>query len=355
MVFLNRIKGLMLPTVALCTALFGSVTAHAEGEAGIISLRGQGHFYVGGETYEVAGNPMAGPFGAPGLAMKNQMYVGYQLAADRQHPYPLILVHGGGGQAADWFSTPDGRDGWRDYFLAAGFDVYWIDRPGYGRSPTSADYGELGPNTSSGLIKFLATAENWPGDLDDVNDQSILNWLASSPPGPYAGNDIAAEDLSLLLDRIGPSIIITHSAGGPTGWMAADDNPDNVAGIIAIEAAGSNMLADDMRSSMTFSPALATNFSGVAAADGCMMQAQGSVSQLSSLAGKPVAMVGSQQGLTQALGMECATNILTQAGVDASFVFLPDLGLVGNGHFMMAETNSGEIVEVIIDLAIEME
>lgn len=76
MVFLNRIKGLMLPTVALCTALFGSVTAHAEGEAGIISLRGQGHFYVGGETYEVAGNPMAGPFGAPGLAMKNQMYVG---------------------------------------------------------------------------------------------------------------------------------------------------------------------------------------------------------------------------------------------------------------------------------------
>ena len=66
-------------------------------------------------------------------------------------------------------------------------------------------------------------------------------------------------------------------------------------------------------------------------------------------------MVGSQQGLTQALGMQCATNILAQAGVDASFVYLPDLGLVGNGHFMMAETNSGEIVEVIIDLAIEME
>lgn len=355
MVFFNRIKGLFLPVLALTTALFGTVTANAEGEAGIISLRGQGHFYVGGETYEVAGNPNAGPFGAPGLAMKNQMYVGYQLAANPQHPYPLILVHGGGGQAADWFSTPDGRDGWRDYFLAAGFDVYWIDRPGYGRSPTSADYGDLGPNTSSGLINFLATADNWPGDLSDANDQSILNWLASSPPGPYAGNDIAAEDLSLLLDRLGPSIIITHSAGGPTGWLAADDNPDNVVGIIAIEAAGSNLLGDDIRTSMSFSPALPANFSGVDAGNGCMMQAQGSVSQLSSLAGKPVAMVGSQQGLTQILGLECATSVLTQAGADASFVYLPDLGLVGNGHFMMAETNNGEIVEVIIDLAAEME
>lgn len=355
MVFTKNKNSLILAVMGLFVAVFSSVSAFAEGEAGIISLRGQGHFYVGGETYEVTGNPAAGPFGAAGLAMKNQMYVGYQLAADPQHPYPLILVHGGGGQAADWFSTPDGRDGWRDYFLAAGFDVYWIDRPGYGRSPTSADYGELGPNTSSGLINFLATADNWPGDLSDANDQSILNWLASSPPGPYAGNDIAAEDLSLLLDRIGPSIIITHSAGGPTGWLAADDNPDNVAGIIAIEAAGSNMLADDMRSFMTYSPALPADFSGVDAGNGCMMQAQGSVSQLSSLAGKAVAMVGSQQGLTQILGMECATDVLTQAGVDASFIYLPDLGLVGNGHFMMAETNSDEIVEVIIQLAEEME
>ena len=99
----------------------------------------------------------------------------------------------------------------------------------------------------------------------------------------------------------------------------------------------------------TSNPALPANFSGVEAADGCMMQAQGSVSRLTSLAGKPVAMVGSQQGLTQAMGMECATSILTQAGVDASFVYLPDLGLVGNGHFMMAETNSGEIAAVIIE------
>jgi len=354
MVFLKNKNGLLLTAIGLLTAVFSSVAAFAEGEAGIISLRGQGHFYVGGETFEVPANPQAGPmFGAPGLAIKNQMYVGYQLVADPQHPYPLVLVHGGGGQATDWFSTPDNRDGWRDYFLAAGFDVYWIDRPGYGRSPTSADYGELGPNTSSGIISFLATADLWPGDYADPNDPSIQGWLASSPPGPYAGNEIAAEDLSLLLDRIGPAIVITHSAGGMTGWWAMDDNPDNVAGLIAIEAVGSNILGEDVRPGLTFSPALNTNLS--ADAEGCMLQSQGSVSRLTNLQNKPVVLVGSPMGLTEALGLDCATKTLRQAGVDASFTYLPDLGFEGNGHFMMADTNSDEIAQVIIDLAVDME
>ncbi len=65
MVFLNRMKGLLLPVIALFTALLGTAPANAEGEAGIISLRGQGHFYVGGETYEIAGNPAAGPLEHP--------------------------------------------------------------------------------------------------------------------------------------------------------------------------------------------------------------------------------------------------------------------------------------------------
>ena len=101
----------------------------AGGEAGIISLRDQGHFYVGGISSDAADNGS--------VQVYNQMFVGYQLPAEKQHPYPLVLVHGGGGQSTDWFSTPDGRDGWRDYFLAAGFDVYWVDRPGYGRPPTN--------------------------------------------------------------------------------------------------------------------------------------------------------------------------------------------------------------------------
>jgi len=319
-----------------------AVTSHAlaGGEAGMITLRDQGHFFVGGEQSEPAENGS--------VQVYNQMFVGYQLPAARQHPYPLVLVHGGGGQATDWFSTPDGRDGWRDYFLAAGFDVYWVDRPGYGRSPTNTRYGELSESANSSIINFLAKSEHWPGDSLDPTDPSIVAWLSSSPPGPYAGDEIAAADISALLDQIGPAILITHSAGGASGWLAADLNPDNVAGIIAFEPGASNMVSK-IRTGLTFNPPLADNFEPVKDSEGCEMQGGSSPSKLASYKDIPVHLVGSELGLIA--GLPCAVKVFKQAGVNVKYTYLPDIGFRGNGHFMMAEKNNGELANIFIDIA----
>jgi len=64
-----------------------------------------------------------------------QMYVEYQIPAKVRHPYPIVLVHGGGGQGLDWMGTPDGRRGWATILLEEGYKVYVVDRPGHGRSP----------------------------------------------------------------------------------------------------------------------------------------------------------------------------------------------------------------------------
>ena len=321
-----------------CLAL--SFSGLAGGEAGPITLRDQGHFYVGGSMTEPSENGS--------VQVYNQMFVGYQLPADKQHNYPLVLVHGGGGQATDWFSTPDGRDGWRDYFLAAGFDVYWVDRPGYGRSPTNIRYGELSESANSSIINFLANSRHWPGDSQDPTDINIVRWLSSSPPGPYAGDAVAAADISKLLDRIGPAILVTHSAGGASGWLAADMNPGKVAGIIAFEPGASNMTSS-IRKGLTFEPALPEAFEPWTDADGCEMQSPNTPSKLKSFANIPVHLVGSELGLIA--GLPCAVKVFTQAGVTVKYTYLPDLGFMGNGHFMMAETNNGEIAQIFIDLA----
>jgi pimeloyl-ACP methyl ester carboxylesterase len=325
--------------------LMSSSVTNAEGEAGILSLRGQGHFYVGLDVSEPGEN------GA--VTIKNQMYVGFQLPAEKLHPYPLILVHGGGGQSTDWFSTPDGRDGWLDYFLAAGFDVYFVDRPGLGRSPANSAYGELGAPPSSALITNLATAKNWPGDSANHTDPAILAWLASSTPGPYAGNEVAAEDLSELLDKTGPAILITQSAGGVSGWWALDLNPANVAGVIAVEPGGASPLANNVRSGLTFEPDLPADFMPVKDSEGCELQPGANPSRLSNYVDKPIHLVGSEMG--RIAGLPCAVKAFTQAGVNVKYTYLPDLGFLGNGHFMMGETNNGELAQVIIDLAEEME
>src|SRR5580658_9966267 len=88
------------------------------------------YFWIGVERAELArGSVVNG----------RQMYVEYAVPAQVRHPYPIVMVHGGGGQGTDWMGTPDGRPGWATYFLQEGYSVYFIDRPGHGRSPFNPD------------------------------------------------------------------------------------------------------------------------------------------------------------------------------------------------------------------------
>ena len=105
-------KHLAALTLAITSATLCASAVQAGGEAGPIHLRDQGHFWVGIRPKDEGNNT---------VSVHGQMYVGFQLVENPTQKYPLILVHGGGGQATDYMGTPDGRDGWLDYFLAAGF------------------------------------------------------------------------------------------------------------------------------------------------------------------------------------------------------------------------------------------
>ena len=70
------------------------------------------------------------PGGTSPIVLGEQMYVEYQIPAKIRHPYPIVLVHGGGGQGLDWMGTPDGRRGWATMLLEEGYKVYVVDRPG---------------------------------------------------------------------------------------------------------------------------------------------------------------------------------------------------------------------------------
>src|SRR5579872_666115 len=89
-----------------------------------------------------------------------QMYIEYQIPAKVRHPYPIVLVHGGGGQGLDWMGTPDGRRGWATYLLLEGYQVYIVDRPGHGRSPFHPDlHGAFGRAQTLEQISALFTPQ----------------------------------------------------------------------------------------------------------------------------------------------------------------------------------------------------
>ena len=43
-----------------------------------------------------------------------------------------------------------------------------------------------------------------------------------------------------LLDKIGPSIVMVHSAGGPFSWLLMNERPKLVKAIVNVEGAGAN-------------------------------------------------------------------------------------------------------------------
>ncbi len=344
---LHTFMGAVLGAAACATSVL------AGGEAGELVLRDLGARFIGYTTEAADGGS---------LNVLNAMFVQYVLPADPQHDYPVVMIHGGGGQGTDWLETPDGRDGWVDYFVADGWDVYVVDRPGHGRSQSNAQCGDgtVGVGNSA-IISRLATSDSevWPGGAPTPTNDAVIGWTASSATAPYCGDALAAASVSALLDEIGPAILFAHSAGGGSTFRVPDLNSENVVGIIAFEAAGSNPVAAGSGggppiANWTLEPPLPEDFEAVDR-DGCAMQGE-NPSRLVNFSDVPLVLAGSEMGLgSSPETLLCQADAWRQAGVDATAVYLPDRGLRGGGHFAMAQLDNGDYAKVFIELATEIE
>ena len=177
-----------------------------------------------------------------------QMYVEHWIPRSVRHPYPVVLIHGGYGQGTDWISTPDGRRGWASQFLEQGYTVYVVDRPGQGRNPfhpwVQGNFDAQAPTfenvsrTIGAPAQGIAAAHTqWPG-TGDANDPAIAQVVASM--GQPMGNNAVTQNVwrtrgALLLDEIGPAILVTHGDGSVFAWVTAQDRPALVKGIVAVE------------------------------------------------------------------------------------------------------------------------
>src|SRR5215475_9431019 len=85
-------------------------------------LAHEGFFYVNGKPTTVNDREY----------ISGQMYVEVRIPANKTKPYPIIMVHGGTMSGTNFTGTPDGREGWAQYFVRQGYAVYVVDQPGRG-------------------------------------------------------------------------------------------------------------------------------------------------------------------------------------------------------------------------------
>ena len=335
-----------------------------------LAIAEQSYFWLGVERTSLAhGTVVSG----------EQMYVEYQIPAEVRHPVPMVLVHGGGGQGLDYLGRPDGGPGWATLLLEAGYAVYVVDRPGLGRSPFYPDLlGPMGPTPTYEMLISLFTAPEkaerplsnahlhtrWPGS-GEIGDPAVDASAASSGPSMAdlrRSHELWRKRGKELLERIGPAVLVTHSAAGPFGWVVADECPDLVRAVVAVEPAGPPF------SSFGANPGLAWGLTATPLhfdppadepreldlvamtppPEGRAYQLQAEPPrQLSRLAGIPIAVVTSEAS-SFAFTDPASVAFLAQAGCDVTHVPLGDHGVHGNGHFIMHEENAEEALQPIL-------
>ncbi len=333
--------------------------AHPNHDNTALKLADQGCFWVGVQRKQMK-------YGA--IAM-GQMYVQYMIPAEKRYPYPVIMVHGGGGQGCHMMGI-GGRPGWVHYFVQAGYSVYWLDRPSYGRSPYHPD--ALGPSHLPNVPPYeplvqtpvVFNTAQWPGP-GGMNDPLIDQFMANE-----SGNvmdeafhsDLVWHGGVELVDRIGPCILLTHAFGGFFGWGVADRRPNLVKGIFCMEING-NPFAAQLRwgltaSPMTYEPPV-TDPSQFQLVDRTLppdsprpivasykLQAE-PARKWKNLRGIPIGWLTTEFGG----GGSPIPNVefLKQVGCSAEMVRLRDYGIVGNGNLMLLEKNNHEVFGVVRD------
>jgi len=295
-------------------------------------------------------------------------------AADKS---PVVMVPGLGLSPYIYRTTPDGRRGWMEYFADAGHPVYVFN------PPRNVDSGGLDTaalrNSDAASLSRWSLERAWPTwgfgpeariPYEDVRypvgsvDQLVASFPAyvstgrgdggredggqngrrsgnrNSTPGDSTettaetwtgtatggggGNRFASPRetaaLEILLDRVGPAVLLVHSAGGGSGFAVAQTVPDLVERIVAVEPVGAPT-----------DPQTVAEMGG----DAAFMGVYGDYVAERGQAGRKAAT-------TTTADLAGETN-------PASTLFsLPDEGISGNTHLMMQDDNNGEIARRII-------
>jgi len=228
-----------------------------------ISLRDMGSFHVGGRLVEISGKPVKEvvftPGGVPakvdpnGTYQVEQMYVQYFIPSNEHGAYPLLMWHGGGLTGVTWETTPDGREGWLNYFLRKGWNVYNSDavergRAGWAQYPDIFKSEPLFLTTANPFLRFRigdgpnsydpdpAKRKTMPGSL--FPSEAYDNFVKQGVPRWTTNDEATIAAYVEEVDRIGPCIIMVHSQAGSFGFKVAQTRPDKVKALIAVEPAG---------------------------------------------------------------------------------------------------------------------
>jgi pimeloyl-ACP methyl ester carboxylesterase len=333
------LRSVAVISCALALACLAPMRAGAEDPP--IALKAMGSFHVGGRLMEVSGQPVKevtfAPGGVParidpnGKYQVEQMYVQYFIPQDERGAVPLLLWHGGGLSGVTYETTPDGREGWLNYFLRRGWAVYNSDavergRAGWTQYPSL--FGEPVFLTVANPFERFRIGDGAGSYADDPGQRRVNagsqfpveaydNFPKQLSPRWLTTDDAITAAYIAEIDRVCPCVILFHSQGGLFGFKAAQARPEKVKALIAVEPAA---FPDPKVGALKDIPVLFVY--------GDYIERD------------------SRWPKMRQNGLDFADKI-TAAGGKVDVFDLPKLGIKGNSHMLMMDKNNLEVAALI--------
>ncbi len=309
-----------------------------------IVLRTQGSFMVGGTV-------ITGPTGD--TFHGDHTYVQYQIPPDARQ-LPLVMWHGGGQFSKTWESTPDGRDGYQNIFLRRGFATYILDQPRRGRAGRGAEGSTINagtPNESSlwGIFRLGRWPDFFPGvQFSGAYDPYALDqYFRQQTPdtGPafdVAHRHILIDAVAALFDKIGPAVLLTHSASGRLGWPTAIKSA-NVRAIVCYET-GSFVFPEG---EVPPPPPPHESIPVPVADFEQLTKIPIQVVFGDNIPTTPTTPPNLDQWRTAIAQARLFVDTVNRHGGDAELLHLPDVGVYGNTHFAFSDLNNVQVAGLL--------
>lgn len=309
-------------------------------------LKAAGSFFVGGQP-EAQSRSEMGAFFPEGNVSVNQMYVNFMMPAKPRDSTCFVFIHGIALSGKTYETTPDGRMGWNEFFVRRGYSVYVVDQVGIGRSgfnqkqynrvrnkETDADKQPLIIRISDENVAVNFRIRDSAGNamaeskfplkaLDEFSRQSIPFTAGTVPaPNPNFSN------LANLAAQLKQTVVVSHSQSGSFPIHAALFNPEGIKAIIMVEPGGTGAgFTDEQINKIKNIPVLLVYGDNLDIDTGVPGHSWKSAYE----------------------GWNGFIKRLQAVGGIAHTMFLPDLGIKGNSHMLMMDTNNLQIADMILE------
>jgi pimeloyl-ACP methyl ester carboxylesterase len=329
-------------------------------------IEDQGTFLVGGTVIRDPGtfDPTEFTSSAGGTLHGDHAYVQYQIP-ENAHRLPVVLLHGGGQFSKTWETTPDGREGYQNILLRRGWPVYILDQPRRGRAGQGTVGTTFSPTTNSGslwqIFRLGLYPDFFPGTQFAANEEAVDQyWRQVTPdtgpePMPVRTEPHPQVDgIAALFDKIGPAILISHSAGGRYSWLSRIKS-DNVKAIVSYEPVGFTFPDDAPPVPVpgrthpfvvgTVNPTTVTPAEFGKLIDIPIQIIYGDNIPRDPQAPHPYPGIDLWRAATYR-GQQFVDEVNRRGG-NASILHLPDIGVHGNTHFPFSDLNNLDIADLL--------